>query len=235
MGSLSLDGLAIGAQQDAGHQTKRTEALRDRVGLHIAVVVLAGPHEATLALESIGNHVIDQAMLVPDASLLVLWLVLGLVDLLEDVLEATVVRLQDGVLGRKVHGPLLVQRVLEAAVRKVTDRLQQINHSTQCNVSTKSSAAAAAAGAATAIDVNKAARVLDTYSIGVVHAHDDTSGLKVEHIIGNGAATIIGRKDHLELATGGNNSIGSTVLQTIIQIMVIRNTGQYERQHTESM
>jgi hypothetical protein len=228
MGSLSLDGLAIGAQQDAGHQTKRTEALRDRVGLHIAVVVLAGPHEATLALESIGNHVIDQAMLVPDASLLVLWLVLGLVDLLEDVLEATVVRLQDGVLGRKVHGPLLVQRVLEAAVRKVTDRLQQINHSTQCNVST-------AAGAATAIDVNKAARVLDTYSIGVVHAHDDTSGLKVEHIIGNGAATIIGRKDHLELATGGNNSIGSTVLQTIIQIMVIRNTGQYERQHTESM
>ena len=44
-------------------------------------------------------------------------------DLLEDVLETTVVGLQDGVLGTQVQGPLLADGILEAAVSKARDGL----------------------------------------------------------------------------------------------------------------
>ena len=37
--------LSIWRQQHACHQAKRTEALRHGVGLHVAVIVLAGPDE----------------------------------------------------------------------------------------------------------------------------------------------------------------------------------------------
>ena len=40
---LRLDRLAVGRHQHAGHQAERAEALRDGVGLHVAVVVLAAP------------------------------------------------------------------------------------------------------------------------------------------------------------------------------------------------
>ena len=43
---LGLDRLAVGRHQHRGHQAERAEALRHRVGLHVAVVVLAGPDEA---------------------------------------------------------------------------------------------------------------------------------------------------------------------------------------------
>lgn len=45
-------------------------------------------------------------------------------DLLEDVLEAPIVGLEDGVLGAHVEGPLLLDGVLEAAVREARDGLQ---------------------------------------------------------------------------------------------------------------
>ena len=48
---LGLDGLAVGRHQHRGHQAERAEALRDGVGLHVAVVVLAGPDVAALPLE----------------------------------------------------------------------------------------------------------------------------------------------------------------------------------------
>src|SRR3546814_5946733 len=44
---LGLDGLAVGRHQHRGHQAERAETLGDGVGLHVAVVVLAGPHEGT--------------------------------------------------------------------------------------------------------------------------------------------------------------------------------------------
>lgn len=49
--------------------------------------------------------------------------VLLLEDLLEDVLEAPVVGLEDGVLGAHVQRPLLLDGILEAAVSKSTDGL----------------------------------------------------------------------------------------------------------------
>jgi len=44
-----------------------------------------------------------------------------LVDLLEDVLEATVIRLQNGVLGAEIQRQATAQRVLEGGVGEVDD------------------------------------------------------------------------------------------------------------------
>ncbi len=64
----------------------------------------------------------------PDVLSLVLGLVLLVVDILEDVLEGAVVLLEDGVLGGHVERVSAVQRVVEAAVGKVLDRLVRVVH-----------------------------------------------------------------------------------------------------------
>ena len=100
---FGLDGLAVGGHQHRGHQAERAEALRHRVGLHVAVVVLAGPDEAARPLQRRGHHVVDQAVLVGDASSRRTCRLNSRVeDVLEDVLEAAVIDLEDGVLGREI-------------------------------------------------------------------------------------------------------------------------------------
>ena len=100
VGGLGLDRLAICGHQHARHQSQRAKALRDGVRLHIAVVVLAGPHIAALPLQRRGDHVVDQAVFVREPGPVELGLELGVVHLLKDVLEAAVVALEDRVLGR---------------------------------------------------------------------------------------------------------------------------------------
>ena len=102
---LGLHRLAVGRHQHRGHQAERAEALRHHVGLHVAVVVLAGPDEAADPLERRGDHVVDQAVLVGDVRGLELRRELVVEDLLEDVLEAAVIGLEDGVLGREIDRP----------------------------------------------------------------------------------------------------------------------------------
>ena len=65
---------------------------------------------------------VDQAVEVGDAGSLELVLVLGVVDLLEDVLEGVVVLLRDGVLGAEPQVLLCVQGVGKAAAGKAGDR-----------------------------------------------------------------------------------------------------------------
>lgn len=62
-------------------------------------------------------------MLVPEVLGLKVLLVGRLVDLLEDILEATIVALQDGVLGAHVQRETLEQGHLETGVGEATDRL----------------------------------------------------------------------------------------------------------------
>ena len=62
-------------------------------------------------------------MLVPQALGLELLPVSRLVDFLENVLEVAVVLLENGVLGRHVHGQLQVERVLEGSVREALNAL----------------------------------------------------------------------------------------------------------------
>lgn len=66
-------------------------------------------------------------MLVPDLQFIELGLVAG-VDLLEDVLEAAIVLLEDGVLGGQVEGVLTADRELEAAVGELVDRFVGVVH-----------------------------------------------------------------------------------------------------------
>lgn len=83
-------------------------------------------HKATLALDHLRHHVIDQAVLVPDALLLKLLLVILLVDFLEDVLESAIVLLENGVLGAHVERQTLQQSHPEAGVGEASDRLVSV-------------------------------------------------------------------------------------------------------------
>lgn len=62
-------------------------------------------------------------MLVPDLELVELLSVGGIVDLLEDILESSVVLLQDGVLGGHVQWELLLDGKLEGSVSESGDGL----------------------------------------------------------------------------------------------------------------
>ena len=117
VGRLCLDRLPVGRDQLGGHHAQAAEPLREDVGLHVAVVVLARPHEAALRLDRLCDHVVDETVLVVDAGVFEGLLVLAvnalvdktrrrrgwdgrIVDLLEYILEATVVLLENGILCR---------------------------------------------------------------------------------------------------------------------------------------
>ena len=126
---FGLDGLAVGRHQHTGHQAEAAEALGDLIGLHVAVVVLAGPNELAAPLEGAGDHVVDQAVLILYAGGGELFLeALGIENLLEQVLEAPVVGLDDRVLGRKVQRPAAIERVVHARAGEVADRIVEVVH-----------------------------------------------------------------------------------------------------------
>jgi len=87
------------------------------------ILTLEGHDVATGALDHLGDHVVDETVLIPDASGLEILLVLGVVELLEDILEATIVLLEDGVLGAHVEGKLLVKGELERSMGEALDGL----------------------------------------------------------------------------------------------------------------
>jgi len=97
--------------------------LGNRVRLDISVVVLASPDESTVGLHGIGDHIVNQAVLVPDSKSLELGGVFLFVDGLEDILKATIVTLENGVLGAQIQRPLLLDGVLHARVSKFGDGL----------------------------------------------------------------------------------------------------------------
>lgn len=197
VGSLGLDGLAVRGDEHGSHQAERAVTLGDNVGLDITVVVLGCPDKATVRLERLSDHVVDETVLVPDTSGLVLglelpekgggaWSASGhtsyvrslgdrdnplLVNLLENVLEATVVLLEDSVLGRQVKGLLLGESNLEARVGKADNRL-----------------------------------------LDIVHAHGDTGSLEVKDGVGLRRASVLGGKSHFKLARSVDDKVGGTVL-----------------------
>ena len=127
VGSLGLNG-AVGGLEDGGHETEGAVSLGNDVGLDITIVVLASPDEATAGFDHVGDHVVDKTVLVPETSSLELCLVGGLVDLLEDVLEATIVLLEDGVLGGQVARVVAGEGVLHARVGEAVDGIVSVVH-----------------------------------------------------------------------------------------------------------
>lgn len=86
-------------------------------------LTLHGADEATLALDHLSYEIVDQTVLVPDVLSFEIFSVGGFVDFLEDVLEASIVFLEDGVLRAHVERHLLEERKLEGGVRKPGDRI----------------------------------------------------------------------------------------------------------------
>src|SRR5690606_30957400 len=84
VGSFRFHRLAIRRHQNRGHQAERAKALSNDVRLNVAVIVLAGPYIAAGPLESRSNHVVNQAMFVPDLLFLELRLEFGIEYFLEN-------------------------------------------------------------------------------------------------------------------------------------------------------
>ena len=126
--SFRLNGHAVGRHQHRGHQAQRAIALRHRVRLHVAVVVLARPDVAAGPFERRRHHVVDQAMLVGEAKSLELGREFGVEHFLEDVLEAPVIGLQNRVLGGQVHGVLAQDAVVQRGAGEIADRIVEVVH-----------------------------------------------------------------------------------------------------------
>lgn len=84
-------------------------------------LTLKSHDEATLRLDHLSDHVVDETVLVPDALGVKLLLVVLLEDLLEDILEAAIVFLEDGVLGAHVKGQTLEEGNLETGMGEAAD------------------------------------------------------------------------------------------------------------------
>ena len=133
---LGLAGLAVRRHEHGGHEAERAEALRRRVGLHVAVVVLAGPDVTARPLEGCRHHVVDQAVLVRELALVELGLEFRVEHFLEDVLEASVIDLEDRVLRREVDGIVAREAVVERGAREVANRLVVVEHG-HCDARTR--------------------------------------------------------------------------------------------------
>jgi hypothetical protein len=126
--SFSFHGFAVGHDKDRSHETQRAVALGDNVGLDITVVVFAGPDEATLRFEGLGDHVIDETMFIPEAFGFVLLFVLFFVDFLENIFETAIVFFEDGVFGGHVEREATFEGKLERRMSKAFDGSIRVVH-----------------------------------------------------------------------------------------------------------
>ena len=128
VGGLGFKRLSIWGDEDRSHQAKGAKTLGDDVGLDVTVVILESNDKATLGLQHLRHHVINQSVLVGDACFLEVSLVRGFVDLLENVFELAVVLLQDGVLCGEEQRSLSAKGHLERGVGKTSDGVLGVVH-----------------------------------------------------------------------------------------------------------
>jgi hypothetical protein len=67
-------------------------------------------------------------VLIPKFAGFELWLVVGVVKMLEDILESTVIFFEDGVFGGHIEGVIFSQSVLEARVGEGLDGAVVVEH-----------------------------------------------------------------------------------------------------------
>ena len=90
--------------------------MSDNIRLNISVVILAGPDESSLRFHCISNHIINKSMFVPESFGFIGRFVIALIDLFKNILESSIIFLQDSVLGRHVKWIVSVKGVLEAGM-----------------------------------------------------------------------------------------------------------------------
>ena len=96
--------------------------------MDITIIVFTGPNVSSFSLDDLGDHVVNQSVFVPQFLSFELFLVGGFVDALEDVLESTVIFLQDGVFGGHVERVVSLDGVLEAGVGEGFNRSIVVEH-----------------------------------------------------------------------------------------------------------
>ncbi len=119
---FGLNSLSVRRLQHGGHQAEGSKTLRQRVGLHVAIVIFARPDKSTVPFQCGRDHVVDQAVLIDNASSLEVCLELVVEDFLKEILEASVISFENGIFGRHVEWPLSLQRKSHAGTRKITNR-----------------------------------------------------------------------------------------------------------------
>lgn len=102
--------------------------LSNAVTLHISIIVLAGPNEPSLRLDHIGHHIVDEPMLIPYFLCLELFFIFFIVYPFEDILEPTIVLLQNRVLGCEVKWIVPLKCKLEATLCKFFDAFIGVIH-----------------------------------------------------------------------------------------------------------
>ena len=106
-----------------GHHGQIAVRGRHHIWHHIAVIVLARPYKTALGTDHARDRVVDQRVEILDSQLLELRFVLGIVNLLENVLECMVILLGDRVLRREPQILFRVDRIAKARPRKAGDRI----------------------------------------------------------------------------------------------------------------
>jgi len=66
--SFALNGLTIRSDEFAGHHTQASVALSQNVTLNITIIVLRSPDKATGGFDGLRDHIVDESMLVVQAS-----------------------------------------------------------------------------------------------------------------------------------------------------------------------
>ena len=128
VGGFGLNGLAIGRHQHRCHQAQRSKALRHNVRLHITIIVFACPDKPTLGFNGHGNHVINQAVFVRQLRFVELIGKFFIKHALENLHEAAIIGLKDGVFGGHIDRIAHLQPVIEAGAGKALNGLIQIIH-----------------------------------------------------------------------------------------------------------
>lgn len=128
VGSLSLQH-TVGIDTDGSHEAERTEALSNNIGLHITIVVFAGPNKATVALNSLSDKIINESVLVVETLGLKFSFKVIVILLLENVHKETVILLEDSVLGGQLEGHTSLQGVAHAAFSERSNRFFSVEHS----------------------------------------------------------------------------------------------------------
>lgn len=135
---------------------------------------------------------------------------LRLKDVLKDVFKASIICLEDGVLSAHVQWPLLLNRILETAVSKPTDGLQEKKTKQKTAVRVKT------------LEQEKLTCLMKTvpllfffHLIGVVHSHSTAPCGEVVHLPLLWVAPVSWGENHFELAGLVNHKVGCPVLRKI--------------------
>src|SRR6185437_8413956 len=125
---FGFDDFSVGRREDGCHEAERAKALRDRVGLNVAVVILACPDVTAGPFQRGRDHVVDQPVLVVNLLFLELGLEFLVVDFLENVFEAAIVNFQDRVFGRKINRIAAREPVIQRSAGEIADRIVEVVH-----------------------------------------------------------------------------------------------------------